>query len=136
MTTIAGISIQTPASYSVNGYDVSIVCTLVSELIFDTVRELFSLCDTTTIQWIPGRHPIGYDPTEDQVNTVYVAWTQGDKPENGYYLLRNFEVLEDETPFGHAWGFKCTMTFLGTAAYLTAGLDVVDLDEVSNDWTI
>ena len=136
MTNIAGIAIRVPNSYSMSGYDVDILCTQASEILFDEMRELFSLCDTTTVQWIPGRRPIGYDPTEGNVNTVYITWTHGNKPENGFYLLRGFNIVENESPFGHAQGFTASLTFLGTLAYLVSAYMVTSLEVETSDWSI
>jgi hypothetical protein len=136
MTTIAGITIQAPARWRQNGYDVNVYLLVASEIIFDELRELFSLCDTTSVQLVPGRRPIPFDPTVDELNVVYVDFTHGEKPEDGYYLLRAYNAFEDESPEGLARIVTLDFSFLGSLAYYQAGFYDSDLDSEDNDWGI
>jgi len=136
MTTIGGISINVPARWTVSGYDVTLLCTQADENLFNEIRELFSLCDTTSVQWVPGRRPIPHDPTEDELNIVYIVFTHGEKPENGWYLLRSFESFEDESPLGHAWVFTASFLFIGSMAKYEPGYRMKSLEKEANDWNL
>jgi hypothetical protein len=85
---------------------------------------------------VPGRRPIGWDPTDDCVNIVYVVFTYGEKPRSGYYLLRGFNSFENESPEGLSRMFDCTITFLGSTSYSQWGFDFVDFEDETNDWNI
>ena len=134
MTQIHDITLSVPNSASLDGYNVGVVGIVSSEAIFDQLRELFSLCETTGVQWVPGRRPIGWDPTEDEINIRYVTWTDGDKCETGWYLLRGYNTYEDESPRGHSQYFVIDMVFLGSTEYLQDGYILKDLEAEINDW--
>jgi hypothetical protein len=134
MTQIHDIDIQVPNSAGIDGYNVELIGLMGSENEFDQLRELFSLCETTAVQWVPGRRPIGFDPTSDEINIRYVQWTHGDKPEDGWYLLRSYNTIENESAQGHSWYFIVNMVFLGSTDYLQDGYISKDLEAEINDW--
>ena len=134
MTQIHDINIQVPNAAGVDGYSVELIGTMGSEALFDQLRELFSLADTTGVQIVPGRRPIGWDPTEDEVNIRYVTWTHGNKMEDGWYLLRSFTTREGPSAIGHAQYFIVNMVFLGSTEYLQDGYICKNLEAEINDW--
>ena len=136
MTQIYDIDIQVPNSAGIGGYGVELIGLVGSEAIFDQLRELFRLCETTAIQIVPGRRPIPWDATEDELNIWYVAWTHGDKPEDGWYLLRSWSTTDDESAQGHSQYFVVNMVFLGTSQYKQDGYRSKQLEIVTNDWSI
>jgi len=136
LTQIHDIDIQVPNSAAMDGYNVELVALMGSEDEFNQLRELFSLAETTAVQIVPGRRPIPYDPTEDELNIRYVQWTHGDKPENGFYLLRSYNTVENESAQGHSWYFIVNMVFLGGVEYLSDGYRAKTLEILTNDWGI
>ena len=136
MTQIHDIDIQVPNSAGMDNYNVELIGLMGSEDEFNQLRELFSLCETTGVQYVPGRRPIPFDPTEDELNIRYVSWTHGYKPENGFYLLRSYNTFENESAQGHSWYFVVNMVFLGTTNYLSDGYRAKELEVLSNDWSI
>lgn len=136
MTQIYNITIAVPNSAAYQGYNVELIGLVTSETLFDQIRELFSLCESTAIQMVPGRRPIPYDPTEDEINIWYITWTHGDKPENGWYLLRSFRTADDESAQGHSQYFVVGLVFLGTTQYKQDGFRVKGLEIRDNDWSM
>ena len=134
MTQIHDIVIQVPSDATLDNYYIELIGVVETEVIFDQLRELFSLCDTTAVQMVPGRRPIGWDPTEDEVNIRYVQWTAGNKPKEGWYLLLKYDTFENETPRGFAQHFIVNMVFLGSTEYLQDGYILKDLEAEINDW--
>lgn len=128
------MSIQVPAEWRARGYDVSLLCTQASETLYDQMRELFRLCATTGVQWVPGRRPIGHDPTPDEVNIQYISFTHGEKPENGWYLLMGWDTFEDQSPLGLGRNFMAELLFLGDMSVLQLGYKMCEMEEVTNDW--
>lgn len=136
MTQIHDITIDRPSAARYQDYSVEVVGLVLTQNQFNQLRELFSLCETTGVQMVPGRRPIGYDPTEDELNIRYCTFTHGDKPENGWYLLRSYATSDDETPEGHSRVFVVNMVFLGASEYMQDGFRAKELDEATNDWNI
>jgi len=136
MTQIHDITITVPNRMGWDNYNVEMVGLVTTETVFDQLRELFSLCESTGVQFVPGRRPIGWDATEDEVNVRYCTFTHGDKPENGWYLLRSFNTFEDESAQGHSQYFILNMVFLGTSEYLVDGYRLKSLESLTNDWGI
>lgn len=134
MTQIHDIDIQVPNRAGMDGYSVELIGLMGSPDEFKQLRELFSLADTTAVQIVPGRRPIGWDPTEDELNIWYVAWTHGVKPEDGWYLLRSFNTFEGESARGHSWYFIVNLLFLGSTEYLQDGYILKDLEVAESDW--
>lgn len=136
MTQIHDIDIQVPNSAGMDNYNVELIGLMGSENEFDQLRELFALCESTAVQMVPGRRPIGWDATEDEVNIRYVQWTHGNKPRDGWYLLRSYTTVDNESAEGHSWYFIVNMVFLGTTEYLQDGYILKNLEVVENDWDI
>jgi len=110
--------------------------------ILHSLRELFAKCRTgTTLHEVPGWRPYGEDLDEEQRNTQYIIFNQGDKSITGWYLLRNFTMMQTETPRGFAYNFDVVLFFLGTKSYYQPGFKVYGMDDVEdevadNDWGI
>lgn len=136
MTQIHDITITAPNSAGYQGYNVELIALVSSETIFDQVRELFSLCESTGIQSVPGRRPIPVDPTEDEINIWYVSWTHGDKPEDGWYLLRGYNTVENDSAQGHSQYFIVSLIFLGTSQYKQDGYRSKGLGIRTNEWSM
>ena len=134
MTQIHDIDIQVPNSAAMDGYNVELIGLMGSEDEFEQLRELFSLAESTAVQMVPGRRPIGWDATEDEVNIRYVTWTHGNKPENGWYLLRSYNTFENESAEGHSWYFIVNLVFLGSTEYLQDGYILKNLEQEISDW--
>jgi len=76
---------------------------------------------------------------EDLRNTQYVQFAHGDRPITGWYLLRDFNMFQDETPEGADMGsylFAVSLFFLGTDAFYQACYNAIDMDRLESDWSI
>ena len=97
----------------------------------DVFNELLELCSLaragTGIQDIPGSEPVGYDHTEDNVNTVYVTFTNARKAKTGWYLLRGHSYSEDRSVRGYNYYMEIALFYLGNEAGYTDGLLLKDL---------
>jgi len=140
LTQIGVAVLDIPARYSYGQYTVELSGGVDRDDDLHSMRELFALSMTgTAVHEIPGRRPVGEDMDEDLRNTQYVQFTHGDRPITGWYLLRGFDMFQDETPMGAdkaTYVFFAELFFLGTKAYYTAGFAMKDLDEATSDWGI
>lgn len=139
MTTLGTVTLSVPSEYTRNGYDVTITTLQSSSGLFTQLRELFAKTPYgTAIHGLPGRRPLGEDMTTDNVNTVYVTFTDGTtaKPQNGYYLLRSFNYMDNESPEGHEYVIYMSLFFLGTDSYYQACYTLSKLDTETSDWGI
>lgn len=137
MTTIGEITLQAPSVYQYDNYSVRVVSKVSSWNIFEQLRELFAKVRAgTVVTDVPGSKPCGFDHTEDSVNTVYVEWTHGNKPKDGYYLLQGFNYSEDETAQGLSMIVYMDLFYLGSTTYYQEMLEVFDLETLENDWEL
>lgn len=138
MTTIKNITLDIPMAWTFGSREVTMRAIVNTQAQFDELRELFSRARAGIgIQDVPGSRPIGYDHTEDNVNTVYITFTDGNKTRSGWYLLRSMSYAEDtETPLGFAFYMECGFFFLGTEIDVTDGLVLKHMEDLSNDWSM
>ena len=137
MTQIDALIIDVPVSYTFQDYNIQLVGTMDSLLSLTELREKFAESPTgTAIHAVPGRRPKGEDMTPDNRLTAYCQFTHGDRPLDGYYLLRGFNMYENETPLGVAYNWAVNIYYLGSLAYYTACYLCVDLEPLDSDWAI
>lgn len=137
MTTIGSITLQAPSVYQYGDYDVKILAKVSSWDIFKQLREMFARCRAgSAVQETPGDRPLGIDHTEDSVLTVYCAFTHGNKPRNGYYLLKSLNYTEDPSAMGLSMIIEMNLFFIGSTSFYQEAYSVYDLDEVENDWDL
>lgn len=137
MTTLADITLQAPSVYRYGNYSVTLITKVSSWDIFNQLRELFAKCRAgTTVVDVPGTRPAGFDHTEDAVLTVYCEFTHGNKPRDGYYLLRGFSFTDEPTPTGLSRIVYLELFYLGSTTYYQECFEAKDLDEEDNDWDI
>lgn len=132
---INGITVDFMMDYQYSGREVSIALMDNSQ---DVFRELLELClldrAGTGVQDISGSEPIGYDHTEDNLNTVYITFTNARKAKSGWYLLRGHSYPEERSVRGYNYYMEMSLFYLGNEADFTDGLLLKDLEELTNDW--
>lgn len=77
--------------------------------------------------------------TEELRNTQYIQFAYEDRPITGWYLLRDFNMFQDETPEGADMGsyiFTISVFFLGTKAFYQAGYRALGMESLESDWSI
>jgi len=139
LTTIGPVTLSVPSEYRRSGWDVTVTVLQASQALFTSLHELFGKCSTgTALHSIPGAYPQGEDMSADEVNTQYCDFTDGTtgKPVDGWYLLRGFSYMDDESPEGHEYTITLSLYLLGTNALYECGELVIDLEEETNDWNI
>jgi len=140
MTQIGSITIDTPVGYRRKGYDVQMRGSQADSDGLVRLREMFAKAEFgTVIHRVPGDRPYGEDLDDDLVNTQYCQFTHGfgDKPQDGYYLLRpGFSYVDDETPEGHHYVWGLNMFFLGTVSFYSHAYRGKNIDKEENDWGI
>lgn len=138
MTTIGSITLDVPVNYTRRDYDIEVFGTVYTLNQLNEIKELFAkaLAGSAIHDNIPGERPLGEDLTEDNGNTVYVLWTHGDKPFNGWYLLRGTQTFQDDSPVGFAYNFTLSLFYLGSKSYYQAGFTMKGLELATNDWGI
>jgi len=137
LTQIDALTIDVPVSYTFQDYNIQLNGSMDTLLRLTELREKFAEAPTgTAIHAIPGRRPKGEDMTDDNRLTAYIQFTHGDRPIDGWYLLRGFSMYQNETPLGVAYNWAINLFYLGTDAYYTACYLVTDLDVLESDWSI
>jgi len=137
LTRIDTVTVDVPVRYAFQDYTVQMTGSMDSLARLTQLRELFAEAPTgTAVHMVPGRRPKGEDMTEDGRLTVYCRFTHGDRPIDGWYLLRRFNMYEDETPLGVAYNWGVTLFFLGTDAYYSACYLCLDVEARDSDWGI
>lgn len=137
MTTIADITLQAPNVYRYNDYAIGVTAKVSSWDIFEQLRELFAKCRAgVTVVDVPGDKPVGFDHTEDSVNTVYVEFTHGNKAKDGYYLLTGFNYSDDPSAEGLNMIVYMNLFYIGSTSYYQEMLEAYDLEIVENDWNL
>ncbi len=138
MTTIGPITLDVPVNYTRRDYDIEVFGTVATLNQLNEIKELFAkaLAGSAIHSDIPGERPLGEDLTEDNQNTRYILWTHGDKPLDGWYLLRGAQTFQDDSPVGFAYNFTLSLFFLGSTAYYQAGFAMKDLEVAASDWGI
>jgi len=134
MTTINGMTINYVTVFNEKGYSITLAGYVNTQTAFREIREMCALCDSTSVQFIPGVRPFGWDSTPDKVNTLYIVFTTGLKARSGYYQVDSFNSFEDESTKGLYYYFEMGLTFLGTLSQLQAGYEALDLVKLTNDW--
>ena len=137
MTVIDALTIDVPVSYTFTDYAVQLVGTMDDLTSLTELREKFGESPAgTAIHQIPGRRPKGEDMTPDNRLTAYCQFTHGDRPLDGWYLLRGFNMYENETPLGVAYNWAINLFYLGSDSYYTACYLCTAMGTISSDWGI
>ena len=136
MTTIGPITLDVPVRYTRRGYEIEVFGTVNTLAQLTQLKELFAKAEAGSAihDDIPGERPIGEDLTEDHQNTQYCAWTHGEKPQDGFYLLRGIQTFEDDTPVGFAYSFSMSLFWMGTDSYYQDGARAKNMEHLENDW--
>ena len=137
MTVIDALTIDVPVSYTFQDYSVKMVGSMDTLVRLTELREKFGDSPAgTAVHQVPGRRPKGEDMTSDNRLTAFCQFTHGDRPLDGYYLLRGFSMYENETPLGVAFNWSIDLFWLGGLAYYTACYLVTELAVEASDWGI
>jgi len=137
MTQIDALTIDTPVSYTFQDYNVELVGTMDNLTSLTELREKFAKAPYgTAVHAVVGARPRGEDMTEDNVLTAYCQFTDGDRPLDGWYLLRGFNMYQNETPLGFAYNWRVNLFYLGGNAYYTACYLCTGMGTISSDWGI
>jgi len=98
---------------------------------FNELKELFALCKQVSIIQKLGGHYVCFDTTPANQNKQYCLFDH-DKCVDGWYALRSFQFIGSE--FHAHWSFALTLFYLGTDGFIKREYDMLDLEDVSNDW--
>jgi len=137
LTVIDALTIDVPVSYTFQDYNVQLIGSMDTLTRLTELREKFSKAPYgTAVHQVPGRRPKGEDMTSDNRLTAFCQFTHGDRPLDGWYLLRTFNMVENETPLGVAYNWSINLFWLGSNSYYNACYLVTDVDVLASDWSI
>ena len=119
-----------------NGNEVTVFTYFTTRLLFDELYEMFRKAPgNSAVNTLLGGQQICYDITDDSVLTQYCSF-DSDRLIDGWYVLRGLSVPQDN--LASYYPAQMTLFFLGTtgSGLLIRGVELSQLDDVTNDWSI
>lgn len=132
MTTFGPITLTRYNVYSLSKRDAALSGYFTSALKRDELRELCDKCEASEAIDLLDGSVEAVDLSEDQKNIVYCLFDE-DQYLDGFYLITGYQY-SPRTGYLNYYPFAVTILLLGSNAVWQRAYELVDLEELTNDW--